>query len=59
MRLWITHLDLTDRANVCCCEKNVFIVLPIIRNQIKTKAISHTLFETFMINNSPGKNQKV
>ena len=34
------------------------MVLPIIRNQSKTKTIPHTLFETFINSNSRRKTQK-
>ena len=41
----MTHQDLTDQANVCYCENQVFfIVLSIIRNESKTKTIQHTFF---------------
>ena len=37
----------------------VLIVLSMIRNQGKTKTIPHTVFETFIINNSRYKTQEV
>ena len=51
--IWTTHRYLKDRANVYYCEnQSVFIVLPIIQNQSKTKTIPHTVFEKFIKNNS-------
>ena len=44
----MTHRDLIDQANICYCEPSVFIVLPIIRNQSKTKTIPCTIFERFI-----------
>ena len=53
------HEDLTDRPNVLFWKPSVFIVLPIIQNQSKTKTILHTVFETFINNSSLYKTQKV
>ena len=52
------HGDLTDRANVLFWKPSVFIVLPIIQNQSKTKTIAHTVFQTFINNSSRYKTQK-
>ena len=40
-------------------KPSVFIILPIIRNQSKAKIIPHTVFETFINNNSRYKTQKI
>ena len=40
-------------------KRSVFIVLPIIWNQSKIKAIPHTVFETFINSNSWYKTQKI
>ena len=46
-----------DRSNkyVLLWKPSVFIVLPIIRNQSKTKTIPHTVLETFINNHSENK----
>ena len=52
----MTHRDLADRKNVRHYENQVFfIVLPIIRNQSKTKTTAQAVFETFINNNSQYK----
>ena len=58
IHLWMTHRDLTDCANVFHCENQVFLLL-IIPNQSKTKTVSHTIFETFVNDNSRYKTQKL
>ena len=50
-----------DWSNECVLlwKPSVFIVLPIILNQSKSKTILHTVFETFINNSSRNKTQKV
>ena len=43
----IPHTPL-NRENVWYCQNQVFLFLTIIRNQSKSKTISHTVFETFI-----------
>ena len=53
----ISRLDRLIKS-VLLLKPSVFIVLPIIQNQSKTKTIPHTVFETFINNNFRYKTQK-